>query len=287
MGLFSSHKSEMVQPERALPGRQEAISVTAADLVLGTTLTPPFPEGDEQAIFGMGCFWGAERKFWTLPGVYTTAVGYAGGTTPNPTYQEVCSGRTGHAEVVLVVFDPKVTTYETLLGVFFEGHNPTQGMRQGNDVGTQYRSAIFTTTVAQAEIALSWPTGSGSHLPTPGSARSRLRSHLRAPSITPSRTTSSTSRRILGVTAASGARACPALWASPAWDEHWGTAGPPCRDQLRPTESAPYRKAGNRSSAASASATKRRTSSAAGTISRWPRRPDLRGSTLCRCRLRR
>ena len=153
MRLFRSHKTEMVTPERALPGHDEAMPVVAPHLVLGTKLTPPFPDGLEQAVFGMGCFWGAERKFWTLPGVYITAVGYAGGLSPNPTYREVCGGRTGHAEVVLVVFDPETITYEQLLGVFFEGHNPTQGMRQGNDVGSQYRSAIYTTTPEQADTA--------------------------------------------------------------------------------------------------------------------------------------
>jgi peptide-methionine (S)-S-oxide reductase len=153
MGLFTSHKSEMVQTDRVLPGRDEAIAVTAPHLVLGSKITPPFPAGLERAVFGMGCFWGAERMFWKLPGVFTTAVGYAGGITPNPTYHEVCSGRTGHTEAVLVVFDPTVVTYETLLGTFFEGHDPTQGMRQGNDVGTQYRSAIYTTTPEQAATA--------------------------------------------------------------------------------------------------------------------------------------
>jgi peptide-methionine (S)-S-oxide reductase len=153
MALFSSHKKQMVTADKALRGREEAIVITAPHLVLGTKITPPFPEGLEQAVFGMGCFWGAERMFWTLPGVYTTAVGYAGGITPNPTYHEVCSGRTGHAEVVLVVYDPSVISYETLLCVFFEGHDPTQGMRQGNDVGTQYRSAIYTTSPEQAAIA--------------------------------------------------------------------------------------------------------------------------------------
>jgi peptide-methionine (S)-S-oxide reductase len=153
MGLFSSHKSQMVTPDRALPGRDESMPVTEPHLVLGTRLTPPFPEGLERAVFAMGCFWGAERVFWSLPGVYTTAVGYAGGITPNPTYQEVCHGRTGHAEAVLVVYDPAVISYEQLLSVFFEGHDPTQGMRQGNDVGTQYRSGIYTTTPQQAEIA--------------------------------------------------------------------------------------------------------------------------------------
>jgi peptide-methionine (S)-S-oxide reductase len=142
-----------VTTDRALPGRDEAMPVTAPHLVRGTTLTPPFPAGFERAIFGMGCFWGAEKKFWTLPGVHTTAVGYAGGITPNPTYHEVCSGRTGHTEAVLVVYDPAVTSYETLLGVFFESHDPTQGMRQGNDRGTQYRSAIYTTTPEQADRA--------------------------------------------------------------------------------------------------------------------------------------
>ena len=127
--------------------------ITAPHLVLGTKITPPFPEGLERAIFGMGCFWGAERLFWTLPGVYATAVGYAGGITPNPTYHEVCSGRTGQTEVVLVVYAPDVISYEKLLGVFFEGHDPTQGMRQGNDVGTQYRSAIYTTSPEQAAAA--------------------------------------------------------------------------------------------------------------------------------------
>jgi peptide-methionine (S)-S-oxide reductase len=153
MGLFSSRKTEMVTPDRALGGRDEEMPGLAPHLVLGTKLTPPFPEGTERAIFAMGCFWGAERLFWKLPGVYTTAVGYTGGFTPNPTYEEVCSGRTGHAEAVLVVFDPAVVAYEELLRVFFEGHDPTQGMRQGNDVGTQYRSAIFTTTPEQAGAA--------------------------------------------------------------------------------------------------------------------------------------
>jgi peptide-methionine (S)-S-oxide reductase len=121
--------------------------------VLGTPIKPPFPDGLQQAVFGMGCFWGAERVFWEAPGVYTTAVGYAGGQTPNPTYEEVCSGRTGHTEAVLVVFDPSQTSYEAMLKLFWEGHDPTQGMRQGNDVGTQYRSAVYTTSPAQADAA--------------------------------------------------------------------------------------------------------------------------------------
>jgi peptide-methionine (S)-S-oxide reductase len=143
----------MPTPEDALPGRDEPIVVPGRHLVLGTPIGPPFPEGSERAIFGMGCFWGAERLFWRAPHVFTTAVGYAGGLTPNPTYQEVCSGRTGHAEVVLAVFDPAQTGYDEILQIFWEGHDPTQGMRQGNDVGTQYRSAIYWTREAQREAA--------------------------------------------------------------------------------------------------------------------------------------
>jgi len=147
-------KAQMVTPEQALPGRPtRPFSVPARHFVLDAPLEPPFPEGLEMAVFGMGCFWGAERKFWQAPGVYTTAVGYAGGYTPNPTYEEVCSGRTGHTEVVLVVFDPKQTSYEDILRVFWENHDPTQGMRQGNDVGTQYRSTIYTFGDAQAKAA--------------------------------------------------------------------------------------------------------------------------------------
>ena len=142
------------RPEQALPGRSNAMPVPASHFVNGNPIAPPFPEGLEQAVFGMGCFWGAERKFWQAPGVYTTAVGYAGGYTPNPTYREVCSGMTAHTEVVLVVFDPKVTSYDAMLKVFWENHDPTQGMRQGNDVGTQYRSAVYTASEAQRERAL-------------------------------------------------------------------------------------------------------------------------------------
>ena len=168
----------MPEPVDALPGRSAPMPVPDRHFVNGRTLTPPFPDGLEQALFGLGCFWGAERLFWELPGVYTTAVGYAGGYTPNPTYEETCSGRTGHteavlvvfdpetityeetctgrtghAEVVLVVFDPKVISYDDLLKAFWEGHDPTQGMRQGNDVGTTYRSAVYTFSDAQAKAA--------------------------------------------------------------------------------------------------------------------------------------
>jgi peptide-methionine (S)-S-oxide reductase len=144
----------MPTKEQALPGRSERMDVPAFhDVIKGARLSPPFPDGFERAMFGMGCFWGAEKKFWQLPGVYTTAVGYAGGFTPNPTYREVCSGMTGHNEVVLVVFDPRKVTYDTLLKTFWENHDPTQGMRQGNDTGTQYRSGIYVFSEAQREAA--------------------------------------------------------------------------------------------------------------------------------------
>src|SRR3954468_13137253 len=151
--LFSRAKLRMPEPGQALPGRAEAMSVPARHDVLGNPLTPPFPEGLQTAVFGLGCFWGAERLFWQLPGVWTTAVGYAGGATPNPTYEEVCSAQTGNAEVVLVVYDPQLISYEALLKVFWEGHDPTQGMRQGNDVGTQYRSAVYYADAAQRAAA--------------------------------------------------------------------------------------------------------------------------------------
>ena len=150
MGLFGSHKSAMVEAGDALPGRDEALpGVPEVHAVNGNRIQPPFPEGMATAVFAMGCFGGAERLFWQVPGVYSTAVGYAGGYTPNPTYQEVCSGRTGHTEAVLVVFDPAKVSYEQLLAVFWEGHDPTQGMRQGNDVGTQYRSAAYWADESQ------------------------------------------------------------------------------------------------------------------------------------------
>src|SRR6478735_1019591 len=147
-------KTRMVEPENALPGRADPIPTSTTHAVLGTPIKPPFPQNLQTAVVGMGCFWGAERVFWKAEGVYTTAVGYAGGYTPNPTYEETCSGKTGHTEAVLVVFDPEKITYEEVLKRFWENHDPTQGMRQGNDVGTQYRSAIYTTSPEQREAAL-------------------------------------------------------------------------------------------------------------------------------------
>ncbi|MCI0424687.1 MAG: peptide-methionine (S)-S-oxide reductase MsrA [Actinobacteria bacterium] len=150
-GMFG--KTSMPVPGDALPGREARIPVPNAHFVNGTSLLGPYPEGTEVAVFGMGCFWGAEEGFWQLPGVYTTSVGYAGGYTPNPSYEEVCTGRTGHAEVVMVVYDPEVIGYDELLRVFWETHDPTQGYRQGNDLGTQYRSAIYTTSDEQLDQA--------------------------------------------------------------------------------------------------------------------------------------
>lgn len=152
-GLGTGKKDTIPSPEDTLPGRAKEMSVPDQHYVNGNALKPPFPEGMEMAMFGLGCFWGAERKFWQVDGVYSTSVGYAAGSTPNPTYREVCSGMTGHNEVVRVVYDPKVVSYEELLKVFWESHNPTQGMRQGNDTGTQYRSGIYTYSDAQLEAA--------------------------------------------------------------------------------------------------------------------------------------
>jgi peptide-methionine (S)-S-oxide reductase len=154
MAIFGFGKKQVIpSPQEALPGRSEPMPVPERHYVNGNPLKPPYPDGLEMAMFGMGCFWGVERKFWQLDGVFTTAVGYAAGITPNPNYQEVCTGRTGHNEVVRVVFDPKVISYEALLKVFWESHDPTQGMRQGNDVGTQYRSGIYVYSESQRQLA--------------------------------------------------------------------------------------------------------------------------------------
>jgi peptide-methionine (S)-S-oxide reductase len=153
MSWFTRRAHDPTLPDRALPGRETPMPVPELHFVNGRRIFAPFPEGIEPAVFGMGCFWGAERRFWLTPGVYSTAVGYAGGATPNPTYEEVCSGRTGHTEVVIVFHDPAEVSYAELLRIFWENHDPTQGMRQGNDVGTQYRSAIYPTTDAQLEAA--------------------------------------------------------------------------------------------------------------------------------------
>ncbi len=153
--MFQLRKRQLVESNDTLPGRDEPLDVTADHYVLGRPIKPPFPAGTEQVSFALGCFWGAERLFWELPGVYTTAVGYTGGGTPNPTYEEVCTGRTGHAEAVLVVFEPERVGFEQLLKVFWESHDPTQGMRQGGDVGTQYRSAIYANGASQRDAVIS------------------------------------------------------------------------------------------------------------------------------------
>lgn len=151
--MWLSDKTRLPTPDSALPGRDQPLQISGKHYVNGNSLLPPLPAGLEEAVFGLGCFWGAERVFWKLPGVFSTAVGYAGGFTPNPTYEEVCSGQTAHTEVVRVYFDPQLISYEELLRVFWASHDPTQGMRQGNDRGTQYRSAIYTTTAAQKILA--------------------------------------------------------------------------------------------------------------------------------------
>jgi len=166
--MFSKRHHEMVAPDEALEGRAAPIPVSVVHRALGVAITPPFDPSSEVAYFALGCFWGAERKFFQAPGVVTTAVGYMGGYTPNPTYEEVCTGRTGHAETVLVVFDPAATSYESMLSLFFESHDPTQGNRQGNDVGTQYRSAIYTTSPRQHELALRARDGYGARLVAAG-----------------------------------------------------------------------------------------------------------------------
>lgn len=164
MGLFGRDKSQMITADRALPGRPSPLRVPTEHYVNGHRIQPPFPEGMQTAAFGMGCFWGAERIFWNTPGVYSTAVGYAGGFTENPTYEETCSGLTGHTEAVLVVFDPAQVSYEALLKVFWEGHDPTQGMRQGNDMGSQYRSAAYHVDDAQRQLIESTATSFGGAL---------------------------------------------------------------------------------------------------------------------------
>src|SRR3954468_11663473 len=166
--LFTRAKLRLPEPGEALPGREAKIPVPSRHEVLGTPLEPPFPDGFGRLVVGMGCFWGAERVFWQAPGVYTTAVGYAGGLTPNPTYEEVCSTRTGHTEVVLVVFDPEQTSRDEILKLFWENHDPTQGMRQGNDVGTQYRSAVYVGSPEQRAAAEATKAAFGERLRTAG-----------------------------------------------------------------------------------------------------------------------
>jgi peptide-methionine (S)-S-oxide reductase len=166
--MFSAKPKSVPSAAEALSGRSQPVRFENRHFVNGQPLTPPWPAGLEEAVFGLGCFWGAERVFWQTPGVWTTAVGYAGGPTPNPTYEEVCSGRTGHTEVVRVVFDPKLVSYEALVKLFFESHDPTQGMRQGNDIGTQYRSAIYATSAEQKRLAEAAKASYGSALSQKG-----------------------------------------------------------------------------------------------------------------------
>ena len=214
--LFMRKSTALPSAAEALPGRATPIPTAKRHFVNGRQLQPPYPEGLEQAVFGLGCFWGAERKFWELgDGIFTTAVGYAGGHTPNPTYEEACSGRTGHTEVVLVVFDPKKVSYEKLLKTFWENHNPTQGMRQGNDVGTQYRSAIYTFGDAQRKAADESKAMYQKALAAKGARRHHHRDRsLRLRSISPRTITSNISPRIRRAIAGSAAPACRARSAS-------------------------------------------------------------------------
>lgn len=214
--LFMRKTTALPSATEALPGRAQAIPTATTHFVNGAKLQPPYPAGLEQAVFGLGCFWGAERKFWELgDGIYATAVGYAGGHTPNPTYEETCSGRTGHTEVVLVVFDPKKISYETLLKTFWESHNPTQGMRQGNDVGTQYRSAIYTYSDAQKKAADASKAAYQKALAARALAPSPPRSRPPVRSTSPRTIISNIWRRIPPAIAASAAPACrvPSVWA--------------------------------------------------------------------------
>ncbi len=203
MTWLNRTKDTIVDSSDALPGRDVPVPVPECHTVLGTPLTGPWPPGIEVAYFGLGCFWGAERIFWKLPGVYSTAVGYQGGTTPNPTYRETCSGATGHTEAVLVAFDPTVVSYADLVHRFFESHDPTQGMRQGNDRGSQYRSAVYWTSVEQRDVAIATRDAYRSNSGDPATAPSPPRSPRRARSTTPRTTTSSTSTRTRAATAAS------------------------------------------------------------------------------------
>ena len=207
--MFFKRSNDLPTADQALPGRDQPIPVPDKHTVLGTPLLPPFPEGVEYLYVGMGCFWGAERIFWQTPGVYTTAVGYAGGVTPNPTYREVCSGKTGHTEAVLVAYDTSKISTEEILQKFWEGHDPTQGMRQGNDVGSQYRSALYWTTRPSTRPRSRLATRTQRHWQSAAWVRSQPSWHRRATSIPPRTTTSSTSRRTLAATAGSAAPECP------------------------------------------------------------------------------
>ncbi len=213
---LSRRHLELPSAEDALPGRAQAMSVPERHFVNGNRIVPPFPEGMELALYGMGCFWGAEKKFWQAEGVYSTAVGYAGGTTRNPTYEEVCSGLTGHAEVVRVVFDPRRTSYTAMLKIFWENHDPTQGMRQGNDLGTQYRSSIYCTSSPSASSPKHRRLATSRHSRARAMGASPPRSARPPISTTRRSTTSSTSPRIRGATAASAAREWAARSASSA-----------------------------------------------------------------------
>lgn len=226
--LFDKSKLRLPDTEDALEGRPTPLSVPNRHFVNGREILPPFPAGLERAVFGMGCFWGAEKSFWALPGVYTTAVGYSGGRTPNPTYKEVCTGRTGHAEVVLVVFDPAAAAFGQLLKLFFEKHDPTQGMRQGNDVGTQYRSLVLTHSAEQDRLAAAVRDAYQDVLLSRGYDRITTEIRPAGPSTTPRRRTSNTSRRTRAATAASAASGSPARRGSASRGSGGGARPQPC-----------------------------------------------------------